>query len=124
LKSPHESPHKVVIHIVHKKSLLNSWDHAPSLKLAHQNPFAITYKTIKQTKNRNKPKNNFFSALETPRHQQFSRRVELRFAAFIHRKHLTLFLGYRTFFPLYFNENKNKNNQLTKGLTIFLNLWY
>jgi len=83
-----------VIHTTHKESPLSSRDHTPSLKLAHQDPFTITCKTTKQTKNKNKPENNFFSALETPRCQQFNHKVELGFAAFIHRKHLTLFLGY------------------------------
>jgi hypothetical protein len=40
-------------------------------------------------------KNKFFDAIESPRHQQFSHQAELGFATFIHRKHLTLFLGYR-----------------------------
>jgi len=84
-----------VIHIAHKKSPLNSRDRTPSLKPTHQDPFTITYKTTKQTKNINKPENNFFDALETPHYQQFSHRAKLGFVAFIHRKHLTLFLGYR-----------------------------
>jgi hypothetical protein len=83
-----------MIHTTHKEFPLSNWDHAPSLKPAHQDPFAITYKTTKQTKNKNKPKNNFLNALQTPRHQQFSHRAKLGFATFIHRKHVTLFLGY------------------------------
>ncbi len=83
-----------MIHIVHEKSSLNNQDHTPSLKSTHQDPFAITCKTTKKTKNRNKTKNNFFDTLETPHHQQFSHIAELGFVAFIHKKHLTLFLGY------------------------------
>jgi hypothetical protein len=33
-------------------------------------------------------------AIESPRYHQFSQQAKLRFVAFIHRKHLTLFLGY------------------------------
>jgi hypothetical protein len=83
-----------VIHTTHEIFSLNNHDHAPSLKLAHQDPFVITCKTTKQTNNMNKPKNKSFGAFETPRRQQFNHIVELGFVAFIHRKHLTLFLGY------------------------------
>jgi hypothetical protein len=38
----------------------------------------------KTNQKQKKPKNNFFYALETPRHQQFSHIAELGFAAFIH----------------------------------------
>ncbi len=94
LKSPHQSPHKVVIHTTHKEYPLSGRDHTPSLKPAHRDPFVITCKTTKQTKNKNKPENNFFGTLETPHCHQFNHRAKLGFATFIHRKHLTLFLGY------------------------------
>jgi hypothetical protein len=72
---------------------MSNQDHVPSSKPTHQDPFVITCKITKQTKTKNKPKNNF-DALETPRQQQFNHKTELGFATFIHRKHLTLFLGY------------------------------
>jgi len=80
-----------MIHIAHEEFSLINQDCTPSLKPAHQDPFAITYKTTKQTKNRNKLENNFFDTLETPRCQHFSHIVELGFATFIHRKHLYCF---------------------------------
>jgi hypothetical protein len=55
-----------MIHTTHEESSLSSRDCAPSLKPTHQDPFAITCKITKQTKNRNKSKNNFFNAIESP----------------------------------------------------------
>jgi hypothetical protein len=83
-----------VIHKTHKESPLSNQDRALSLKPVHEDPFAITCKTSKQTKNKNKPEKNFFSTLETPHLQQFSQRPELRFSTFLHKKRLTLFLGH------------------------------
>jgi hypothetical protein len=40
-------------------------------------------------------RDNFFGAVESPRCQQFSHQAELGFVTFIHKKHLTMFLGYR-----------------------------
>jgi hypothetical protein len=80
-----------MIYIAHEKFSLNSRDRAPSLKPTHLDPFVITCKTTKQTKNKNKQENNLFGTFETPRYQQFSYIAELGFAIFIHRKHLTLF---------------------------------
>jgi len=55
-----------MIHTTHEESSLNSRDYAPSLKPTHQDPFTITYKATKQTKNRNKSENKFFGTVESP----------------------------------------------------------
>ncbi len=69
-KSSCQSPCRVVIHTTHEESSLNNRDCAPSLKPIHQDPFAITCKTIKQTKN--KSKNKFFDVIEASHCQQFN----------------------------------------------------
>jgi hypothetical protein len=75
------------MHKTHEKISLSSWDCTPSQKLTHQAPFVITCKTTKHIKNKK------IGTIESPHHQQFRHQAELRFVAFIHRKHLTLFLG-------------------------------
>jgi hypothetical protein len=95
-----------VIHTTHQKSSLSNQNRTLSLKPAHQDPLAITYKTTKQTKN------NFFNAFETPHHQQFNHIVELGFATFIHKKHITLFLSYMSHYGLaiYIKMLRQKKN--------------
>jgi len=100
-----------VIHTTHQKSSLSNQDRTLSLKPAHQDPLAITCKTTKQTKNRNKTK-NFFYAFETPCQQQFNHIAKLGFAAFIHKKHIKLFLSYMSHYGLaiYIKMLRQKKN--------------
>ncbi len=68
-KSSCQSPCKTMIHTAHEKFSLSNRNCAPSLKPTHQDPFAITCKTSKQTKNKNKSENKFFDAFESSHRQ-------------------------------------------------------
>jgi hypothetical protein len=46
-----------MIHTALEEPSMSSQDCAPSLKPTHQDPFIITCKTTKQTKNKNKSEN-------------------------------------------------------------------
>jgi hypothetical protein len=87
------------MHKALKEFSLSSRDCAPSPKLTHQAPFIIICKGTKHTKNKNTLDAIFLASLN---HHVVTSLAELGFVTFIHRKHLTLFLGYITLFSYSF----------------------